>query len=386
MQKIVPLSSGQPPAAPPSNNQQEPQVSLMPFRFGSSGYDISVNWLVKGYIPLESFGYMYGASGSYKSFCLIDIACCIATGKDWNGAKVKQGVVVYVAAEGGNGLSKRIKAWEIKNELQADKLAVVPETVIFDDENYQLSFVQTVLEIEKQAGSKVVAVCIDTLARCYSGNENDSKEMNKFIQSCDRVKVQTGAAMIAVHHSGKDLERGARGSSSLRAAADFELRVVRPKDTKLVFQVDTTKQKDSDQIDGQEFKLSPIDLGTVDEDGDPIMSLVVDGSAVQAAVSAYQDLVDMKNDSGKKPTQCQILMKIIRDQYGEGVQFSSGHVRDSFMSELGEGSDEAKRKGFQRAMGTLLRKEAIVRLGSTDCYMIQGGQTQQFSKPNLEDF
>ena len=44
----------------------------------------------------------------------------IATGRDWNGHKVKQGLVVYVASEGGTGFQKRIEAF--KRHYKVDSL------------------------------------------------------------------------------------------------------------------------------------------------------------------------------------------------------------------------------------------------------------------------
>ena len=66
----------------------------------------------------------------------------------------------------------------------------------------------------------------DTLAHCFGGNdENSAEDMGAFIQDCDAIKQRTGATVIVVHHSGKNEEAGARGSSALRGALDVELMV-----------------------------------------------------------------------------------------------------------------------------------------------------------------
>ena len=53
---------------------------------------------------------VFGPSGAKKSFLVYDLACCIATGKDWHGHRVKQGNVLIIAGEGHGGLNRRLKA------------------------------------------------------------------------------------------------------------------------------------------------------------------------------------------------------------------------------------------------------------------------------------
>lgn len=66
-----------------------------------------------------------------------------------------------------------------------------------------------------------VAIAVDTLARCMAGgDENSAKDMSLFVQSCDRLRAETRAAVLVVHHSGKADKSAERGSSALRGAAD----------------------------------------------------------------------------------------------------------------------------------------------------------------------
>jgi hypothetical protein len=51
------------------------------------------------------------------------------------------------------------------------------------------------------------------------GDENSARDMGIFIAGCKRLRKETGATILIIHHTGKDgqLERG---SSALRGAAD----------------------------------------------------------------------------------------------------------------------------------------------------------------------
>lgn len=68
-------------------------------------------WAVKGIIPEKSIGFLFGPSGSYKSFVALDYAIHRCYGLDSMGKKTKHAVPVYVAAEGAVFLWKRIRAW-----------------------------------------------------------------------------------------------------------------------------------------------------------------------------------------------------------------------------------------------------------------------------------
>ncbi len=75
-----------------------------------------INWLIKGFLEMDSLSLMFGEPACGKSFSAIDLACCVATGKDWHGMPVKQpGPVFYIAGEGFNGLSRRFMAWQVSH-------------------------------------------------------------------------------------------------------------------------------------------------------------------------------------------------------------------------------------------------------------------------------
>jgi len=65
--------------------------------------------LVKFHIEEGTFAMVFGPAGAKKSFLVYDLACCIATGKDWHGNRVKQGAVLIICGEGHGGLNRRLK-------------------------------------------------------------------------------------------------------------------------------------------------------------------------------------------------------------------------------------------------------------------------------------
>ncbi|MEZ8410477.1 AAA family ATPase [Vibrio splendidus] len=242
------------------------------FTVGSSGFDQLTSWLVKDFIPALSFGVVFGASGTLKTFLAIDLCCCVTTGRPWLGKRVKQGAVVYVAAEGQLGVSKRVKAWEIANGESVKHLYILPQSMFMSESQNQKELIEAIQDIEHTENVKVQLVVIDTLARCFVGDENTSKDMNKFIQGCDRVKQETQASVMCIHHSGRDESKGARGSTALRAASDFEFQAKRNGKAKLLRFINT-KQKEGQEAPDLEMEFDSVDLGVKCDENNPITSL-----------------------------------------------------------------------------------------------------------------
>ena len=55
----------------------------------------------------------YGASGCGKTFLALDLAAHVALGWNWRERKLKQGTVIYIAAEGGLGIEERLTGFRL---------------------------------------------------------------------------------------------------------------------------------------------------------------------------------------------------------------------------------------------------------------------------------
>lgn len=230
-------------------------------------------WLIKGVLPRASMAVMFGASGSGKSFLALDLAAAIAQGEDWRGHRTARGRVVYICAEGASGFQRRVEAYARQRGVELDDL---PIGVVANAPNFTLGEDIKDLEASVSRFGAVDLIVVDTYARVMPGaNENDSKDVGKVINNCEHLHLATGAMVLLVHHSGKDLTKGARGSNALRAAADAEIEVSRFKDSR---EAVVTKMKDGEDGEVMAFKLNTIVLG-VDGDGDDLTSCVVEHMA-----------------------------------------------------------------------------------------------------------
>ena len=229
-----------------------------------------IEWLIKGVVPKAELVILYGASGAGKTFVALDYAFAIARGVDWRGRRVKQGIVVIIAAEGGKGVAQRLQAYA---QYYGIDLRDVPNLrIITAAPNFLES--EDIAEViaELQAIGDVSCVMVDTLAQVTPGaNENTSEDMGRALSNVRLIHRATDATVLGVHHAGKDLSRGSRGWSGLKAAADAQIEVIRHEDGSREIHIE--KMKDGEDGTRWGFKLEVVDLG-VDYDGDPVTSCV----------------------------------------------------------------------------------------------------------------
>ena len=218
------------------------------------------SWLVRGVLPERSFGVIFGAPGSGKSFIMLDMAAAVARGVPWLGRRVHRSGVIYVAGEGH--LTLRLRAYLEHYAIATTELArlrVVPANINLMHPETDLEAL--VSEIRKAAIGMggVALVVLDTLnAMMPGGDENTSADMGQMVASARRVMDAIGCSVVYVHHSGKDETKGSRGHSSLLAACDFELKVSVIGTERVA---ETVKQRDGESGDRFAFRLHPIDLG-----------------------------------------------------------------------------------------------------------------------------
>ncbi len=176
-------------------------------------------WLLEGLLPQGALAELYGTFAVGKSFLALDWALSVVAGVPWLGRPVKLGGAVYVSAEGGAGLKKRIAAWRTEHtEADLSRFRTILVPVIF----LEPTFVKFLVESIREELGDPALVVIDTLARCFGdGDENSAADMGKFVFGTDWIKAKfPGATVLVIHHSGKKANQGDRGSTALRGAAD----------------------------------------------------------------------------------------------------------------------------------------------------------------------
>lgn len=228
----------------------------------------ALQWRIKKVLPEKGLAAVFGASGSGKSFAVIDMSQAIAAGHEWFGYKSKPCNVVYCALEGEGGIAGRVAAYRIRHGATAQNIRYLVQSFSLLESGDITELAQAI----QAANGGADVVILDTLNRAAPGaDENDSKSMGQIIAAAKELQTLIGGLVILVHHTGKDASKGLRGHSSLHAALDAAIEVRRDGDRREWL---IAKSKDGEDGEAHPFKLDVVELGT-DEDDEPITSCTV---------------------------------------------------------------------------------------------------------------
>jgi len=287
-------------------------------------------WLIKGLLPEMGQSLLFGPPGEGKSFVGLDWALCVSTGKSWLGRyAVRQGQVVYIAAEGGRGIKKRVAAWMAHHQVEAlpDIHFVLDAVDIREDGAVEqlLEMLDTKVVGESEpflldgewvdGAAPLALVVVDTLSRSFGGEEeNDSGAMSSFVEKLEFFSKSRGAAVLTIHHTNATGARE-RGHTSLKGAmeASFKCTAQKAEGTIEYIMLANNKQKD----DADEPMLY---LGTV------VVTLPPDGEA-EAPTSLVLLKIDPPEDDSKTGGRAKAAIRVedmltLLGAHEEGLTFN----------------------------------------------------------------
>lgn len=295
----------------------------------------SVRWVVKHVMPADSIGMLFGASGTFKSFLALDAALHVVHGLPWMGRRTTQGPVLYLAAEGGAGLWKRVAAWHRSRRLkwQGAPFYVVPVALDLAQD------ARRVVEAAQALGVAPILVVVDTLSQTYGGEENSANEMAAYFRELGaRFRDLWHCAVMLAHHAGHNATERPRGSSAIKANLDFLFGVHRD-ENEMLATLSCLKQKDGDAFQDANFQLLQYDLGK-DEDGDSVTSLV---ARHLSSADEVQDALAASGGRGGAVGGNQLLLQLATNGMREA------ELRDLFYRDCGKDTPDARRQAYHRA-------------------------------------
>lgn len=179
------------------------------------------SWLIKDFVYKEPhLQYLFGKSGSGKSFAVIDMGLSIAYGLEkWLFDKrSSQGKVIYFCGEGINRVRKRIRAWKFYHEITEDS----EYFCIYTNSWEKLTREGTILTISERLRTQIAKgfipdlVIIDTQARFTKGDENKQVDADSYINAFNSLAAIFNANIIVVHHTSKSNGETLNGSVNFK--------------------------------------------------------------------------------------------------------------------------------------------------------------------------
>ena len=196
-------------------------------------------YLVKPLIPESGVSLLYAERGAGKTFMSLSLACAAASGFDFLNFQVPQPCkVLYVDGE--------MDCREIKDRLQKLERGFAMENKIVNRDNLRLFLcgMQGDMEMpnlatpegqaafEREIGDAQIII-IDNISCLYKGGgkENESDTWTQY-NSWSVSQRNKGRSILWVHHTGKDKNRGARGSSAIETVLNYSLALTVPDEHK----------------------------------------------------------------------------------------------------------------------------------------------------------
>lgn len=323
-------------------------------------------WLAKGLLGQNEMSVLFAPSGGGKSFVALDLGATIAAGGEWFDHRVEKSAVLYIAGEGSTGFRMRMKAWRLAHQADAASFApfvMLPRSLdLYTKGNNATEIAREAMaEIQERAGIPVRLIILDTLSRMmHGGVDSDPKDMKLFLECVEELRRETGAHVLIVHHTGKEQDKGMRGSSMLRDFADTVLKVESPIEEG-PHRIIVEKQKDGEEGRNYRFRLTQSTIGT-DEEGDDVTSCVIEplgASETTGPAKARKNLTD-RNEIARR-VLADLLdtapVTSVTSAFPPGVTrtvtVESWRIacRDRFAMD----SDDAFRKAWERLKNNLLR-------------------------------
>ena len=166
-------------------------------------------FMIKGLVPHQGFGVLYGASQSLKSFVALDMAYRVALGESWGGRRVVKADTIYVAAEGMGGMAKRVEGiraahsdWP--NDVSSfGLLCGCPNLGLSAPKGDLAGLVESI----ESSGLRPRLIVLDTLAQMICGADENGSGMTAFVRNAQALSHRFGCFVLAVHHIGYAAEQ-----------------------------------------------------------------------------------------------------------------------------------------------------------------------------------
>ncbi len=244
--------------------------------FDAVGQSPTKRWIMKGLIARGETSSWIGPPGCGKSAAKADLAVHSARQADWLGhrAKEKCGVLVF-ALERGDLYERRFAAYRKRDQLKGLPIAIVKAVVDLLNPARVEIIVATVRDAQRRLGYEIGLLIIDTYNKGIAaggGDEDKAKDQNRAAANLRRVHEQIDIHIALVGHTGKNEDRGARGSNAHLGDVDLMVQISGDGAVKTA---KVTKANDQAEREIATFRMKAFVLGN-DDDEVPIDIAIID--------------------------------------------------------------------------------------------------------------
>jgi AAA domain len=212
----------------PQREQEEPRYQL--HRLDYFKNLPQREWNVEGILRDKGSSVFFGDGGCGKSAVVLSMMLHKAYGREWIGRrKVKQGLVVWVAAEGEDEIYPRASAWMHQHGVQEEPNILYIDEVVPLNNAAEIAFfidrIQQQLQ-DMEVSEPITSMVIDTYAECSPGSdENDTKEAKILTAAVHQIRKTFDTHVVLIHHTNTGGRM--RGSTVLRDYVNTAVKVTK---------------------------------------------------------------------------------------------------------------------------------------------------------------
>lgn len=237
------------------------------------------NHVIRNLCQKSEVGIMVAPSNVGKTALAVALGTHVVQGKPVLSMPTYKGVVVHICGEGGNAVKDRISV-SLDGAKDASDYLVIKKRIDLGDAGEIMEFIRDLRAYLEEIGDRLSLVIIDTFIHSIGDlNENSSVDMSMAIAGAQEIAEAFNAHVLLVHHTGREEERGGRGSSAIRSNVDTELTIkADPESNEAV--LTTTKQRNLENGLRFSYALRKKLLGYDDEgyERSTVVAELLDGS------------------------------------------------------------------------------------------------------------
>ncbi len=220
-----------------------------------------IEWIVENFLPKRIVGTITATGSTGKSFFLLQLGVCVATGYNFLDMNTAQEQVLYLIGEESKAdihrrlydikqyYSKKFKNFYLKEKLLNEKLHFLcingKNAILEKNANFFNELTDYIDRVQPKL------IMLDPTIRFLKGDENNSQDVTRFIELMEDIKNR-GITVLFAHHTNKygagDLsQHSSRGSSAFVDGARWQLVL-----TKLLKKEDYTYE-DGEHIEKKDY-------------------------------------------------------------------------------------------------------------------------------------
>lgn len=320
-------------------------------------------FLIPGLVPEHGLTVAYGATGTAKSFFMIHVGLAVAAGLPWGDGEIERGTVVFLASEDRLGVEARAVAAAQRLGLAIDDL---PFEIVTAPAIHNPSWVGDLLEVLQVFKVKhrlpVKLVILDTLGGAFGDRDQDNAgAMSGATQNLLEISRLGRCAVLATHHTGKDADRGHRGSQVLKDRSDAFIRLKRSTGGRFTASIE--KARNAAMGSDVSFRLAPCDLHI----GDRVVTAMrlVDLTTGAGGAPADTEVPEQGASSQprKLPEDARTCLEALKSIEQNGTSITFEVWRSACKRQLGDRkarNEPALRKAFNEGKNRLAADGLIV--------------------------